>query len=264
MARGAGRERARATADPADTAAACFDLAWSPDGSRIAFTDYLGKLFGGHGGGRQRRSRSPTILWGTIGDAAWSPNGGHLAFSLDNEAGVGRLFVWSAASGAVQQVTSDLFEAWSPSWDPAGDYLFYLSDRSYAPQISDLEWNYAGNRRALASTPLPCARTWSPLFPPENDEVAIDRGEDEKDELRGRVRRRGPTKTGPIAIEFDGLGQRVMRVPVRGSDNYNGLTAVDGHLLYVTSAPFFYGGGFSGDTNLHVYSLEDRENRRSW
>jgi tricorn protease len=56
------------------------------------------------------------------------------------------------------RVTDELFNEYAPVWDPEGEYLFFLSERDYAPQISQIEWNFAGNRMTgvFAS---PCART---------------------------------------------------------------------------------------------------------
>ena len=56
------------------------------------------------------------------------------------------IHIWNDADGQLTKVTSDLFDERQPEWDPEGKYLFYLSDRSFAPQISEVEWNYAGDR----------------------------------------------------------------------------------------------------------------------
>ena len=89
---------------------------------------------------------------GAINAYAWSPNGGHLAFSLNNVAGVGRIHIWSTADGELRQVTPDHFESGSPAWDPDGDYLFYISDRQYAPQLGSFEWNYLLDRESMERT----------------------------------------------------------------------------------------------------------------
>jgi len=43
-------------------------------------------------------------------------------------------------------VTGDLFQVTDPAWDPEGKVLYALSRRGYAPQISNLEFDFAGNR----------------------------------------------------------------------------------------------------------------------
>ena len=68
----------------------------------------------------------------------------------------------------------------------------------------------------------------------------------------------GEKDEGFIGIEFEGLGDRVARVPVE-ADNYSGLNAVEGHILYVRSGPFYYGRSSDIDSSLQIFSLEDRE-----
>ena len=43
-----------------------------------------------------------------------------------------------------------------------------------------------------------------------------------------------------MTIDFDGISGRAARVPV-GADNYGGLSAKTGHLLYGTGSAFYYG-----------------------
>ena len=61
-----------------------------------------------------------------------------------------------------------------------------------------------------------------------------------------------------LAIDFDGLAERVAPVPVPAGD-YNGLVAVKGNLLYVKSGPFFYGRSSDVQPALMVFNLQDRK-----
>ncbi|MGI9035573.1 MAG: S41 family peptidase [Pyrinomonadaceae bacterium] len=72
----------------------------------------------------------------------------------------------------VNRVTDPMFNSYNPTFDPSGDYLYYLSDREFAPQISDKEFNYAGNRSTYIYA-VALRRDVKNPFPTESDEVTI-------------------------------------------------------------------------------------------
>jgi tricorn protease len=244
---------------------------WSPDGERLAFSDKDGKLYVLELAGRQITEIADDS-WGQIRDYAWSPQGGHLAFSLRNDNGFGSVAVWTAADGQLRRVTDDLFNDFAPAWDPAGEYLYYLSDRENAPQISSIEWNFATDRESYVYA-LALRGDVEHPFPAESDEVTIEEEEEEaepaKSEKKGKKGKKAKkeaeeedeeeeTPKEPITIDWEGLAGRVVRIPVE-ADNYGGLSAVEGHLLMVRGAPFYYGRSADVDNDLHIFSFEDRE-----
>ena len=239
---------------------------WSPDSKRIAFSDKDGKLFVVTVADGTEVEVADDV-YGQMFDYEWSPDSRHLAFSLNNETGVFRIFIWNVAGGEPRQVTSDLFNSYAPVWGTEGDYLFFISERHYAPQISNLEWNYAGNQRDGIYV-LALRKDVKPLFPPESDEVAFEEEKaDEAEEKEGDKKGKKGDKDDkavkkeekkPVVIDFDGLGDRLMRVPVE-PENYTAIAAIKGHLLFSTTGPNFYGRSNIKTRKLHIYSLEDRK-----
>ncbi len=213
--------------------------------------------------------------WGQIRDYAWSPQRrppGVQPAATTN--GFGSIAVWSAADGELRRVTDEMFNDFEPAWDPDGDYLYYLSDREYAPQISSIEWNFATDRETYVYA-LALRGDVAHPFPAESDEVTIEeedeeaapqKGDKAKGEKKGKKAKKEAeeedeeeeTPKEPIAIDFEGLAGRVVRVPVE-ADNYGGLSAVEGHLLVVRGAPFYYGRSADVDNDLHIFSFEERE-----
>ena len=243
---------------------------WAPDGKRLAFSDKHGKLhvLAVEGRSLQEVADDPR---GRIFDYAWSPNGGHLAFSMADANNLRSLHIWSAADGATRRITDGMSNEYGPSWDPEGKYLFYLSERAYAPQISRIEWNIAGNRMTGIFA-LALRKDVEDPFAPESDEVVIggENGDDKEEaaddgaaKKKGKAGKEDDKGEGEkpkeyLKIDFDGLAERAVRVPVEAA-NYGGLVAIDGHLLYTESGAPFYGRQSPMKTALHIFDIKERE-----
>lgn len=222
----------------------------SPDGKRIAFSDKDGKLYGLNLSDREITEIADDPA-GNIGDYLWSRDSAYLAFSMAGKNNLRSIYIWSAKDGKLHRVTGDHFNESEPVWGHQGKYLYFLADHDFAPQIGSREWNYTLNREvgifALAlslETPHP--------FPPREDspEPGTDDEDDDEDGTQAAAQ---PTK-----IDFEGLGQRVARVPVE-ADNISNLEAVPGRLLYTIGGAFVYGRSSYTPTSLRAFSLEDRE-----
>jgi len=272
---------------------------WAPDGKRIAFSDKDGKLYVVTLADRAmvEIADSPHTQ---IRDYVWSPRGNFLAFSYPpSENGNSAIFIWSAAGGKLRRVTDDMFNANSPAWDPQGNYLYFLSDREFAPQISQIEFNYATNRTSYIYA-MALRKDVKHPFPPESDEVTVTKpdeapkpkgtppGEEPKPpvkdinkEIKEPAKEATPETEKPgdktpvtapsearpdaapkppatVGIDFDGISSRVARVPV-GADNYGGLSAKTGHLLYATGPAFYYGRQGDRPAVLKIFSFKDRK-----
>ncbi|HET8676618.1 MAG TPA: S41 family peptidase, partial [Blastocatellia bacterium] len=197
----------------------------------------------------------------------------------------------------LRRVNDEMFNEYSPAWDPQGNYLYFLSDREFAPLISSFEFNYATNRETYIYA-MALRKDVKHPFPPESDEVTISKPEAEpvkpkeegdptipkdptKDinkelkkepgkepdkadataaqaESRPAAKTPSPAPSGNLVIDFDGLASRVARVPLE-ANNYGGLSAKVGHLLYGIGPAFYYGRQADTPTSLRIYSLKDRK-----
>ncbi len=270
---------------------------WSPDGKRIAFSDKDGKLYVVTLADR-KVIQIADAPHGQIRDYTWSPRGNYLAFSYDdNPNRFSAVRIWNAADGKVSKVTDDMFNAYSPTWDPQGNYLFFLADREFQPQISQIEFNYATNRTAYIYA-LALRKDVKHPFPPESDEVTVTKadetpkpkggpaGEEPKPPVKDINKElKEPAKEAPaegekpaapaspapqgeskpdakppatMTIDFDGIVARTARVPV-GADNYGGLSAKTGHLIYATGSAFYYGRAGDRPTILKIFAFKDRK-----
>jgi tricorn protease len=226
---------------------------WSPDSEQIAYSDKNGKLYVVDVESKRKREIADEPQ-GQLFNFAWSPRGGYIAYTLSDPNGWSSVYIYDLANGRAHRVTTELFNEFDFAWDPDGNYLYYLSDRSLAPQIGSFEWNYVVDRETWIYALSLRADVAHP-FPPRNDEVTVDGAAEEN----GNGDEEGDEE-GPIRIDFDGIAQRVTRIPV-GQGNYGGLGAVSGKILYVEGTPFFYGGSSGQQPSIKIFDMEEREEK---
>jgi len=100
---------------------------------------------------------------------------------MSNPNGFRSLYIWSVSDAQLHRVSSDLFNSADPAWDPDGDYLYFIGTREYAPQLSQIEFNFATNRgRSLLALTL--RKDGKNPYPPESDEVAVSKSGEEASE----------------------------------------------------------------------------------
>jgi tricorn protease len=148
---------------------------------------------------------------------------------MDEPSGFTCIYVWSVADGQIHRVTDPMYDSSTPAWETEGNYLYFISTREYQPQVSGIEFNFATNRgRSLLALAL--RKDVKNPFPPQSDEVTIAKlgedaadkskpddkaGDKEKADEKGKADEKKPEKKKePIRIDFDGLQDRVSRVPV--------------------------------------------------
>ncbi len=241
-------------------------LLWSPDGASIALSDASGTISCVDVAKKSVREVARD-KGGNVGDYSWSPDSRWLAFSLQDANGFRSIWIWSATDGKLARVTGELWNETEPVWDPNGNYLWYLSDREYVPQMNGLEWNIATNRTTGVFA-LALRKDVAHPFPPESDEVTVKKDEPKKDGEKkdgdkdkkdaDKKDESKPEEPRKVAIDFDGLAERVVRVPVE-ADNYASLSANKETLFYLRSGAFYYGRESERSTDLMAFSIKDRK-----
>ncbi|HOX70690.1 MAG TPA: PDZ domain-containing protein [Dokdonella sp.] len=118
-----------------------FAPVYSPDGRHLAYAD------------KRQRLRIVDIARGSTRDVdtahhdditeyRWSPDGQWLAYTLESDAGLTRIWLYSLKDGSRTAVTEATSAASSPAFDPKGRWLYFLSSRDYNLQFSAFEQNY--------------------------------------------------------------------------------------------------------------------------
>ncbi|MEP6882766.1 MAG: S41 family peptidase [Dokdonella sp.] len=240
---------------------------WAPDGSRIAFVDNESRLHivPSTGGASVLVADDPAF---SRHDYAWSPGSHYLAYSLtDKDTQVPRLVVYDVAAKANHPIGDARFNAYNPAFSPDGKYLYFIGDREWAPQLSGIEWNYSSNRSAGIFAMTLRGGVDNPFAPRNDSATKDDEKSDKKDSEdkdkgkdKGDEKKKAEKKAVNDQIVFDGIEQRLVRVPI-DPDNMQWIAVTDKSLLYVVSDGYYYGRESANKPSLKAWSFEDRESK---
>ncbi|MBO9661955.1 S41 family peptidase [Dokdonella sp.] len=229
---------------------------WSPDGARIAFVDSNNnvRIVAASGGPAPAVAHDPVFL---RRDHVWSPGGHYLAFSLtDKNDTKPRLHVYDLAAAKSVRVGDANFDSFSPSFSPDGQYLYFLGNREWAPQLSNIEWNFAANRDTGLYA-LALRKGIANPFAPRNDSAT---GE-EKKEGEGDKKDDGKPKAAADVndrIDFEGIDSRLVRAPIE-PDNIAGFEVSRKAIFYVVTDAQYYGRDGAFKSKLKSWSFEERK-----
>jgi tricorn protease len=247
-----------------------FQPEFSPDGKWIAYADMTQSLYivDAEGGspievGRCEHSE--------ITDYAWSPDGRWLAYAKNNGVFFSSIYIYDVQEKEIHKVTTDSTDDYSPTWDPKGRYLHFLSSRVIDPYIGSVDFETITLKPTRPYMLLLRADVENPFvktngIPPEDEEEEEEEDEEkEEDDGEGEDEDKDEDeeeKLEPVEIEFDGLAGRILEVSV-DPGMYYGLGATEGRIFYLSFPLRGFGARSFGEegpsASLMTYDLEEEE-----
>ncbi|MBI1189602.1 MAG: peptidase S41 [Tepidisphaera sp.] len=116
---------------------------WSPDSTKIVFTDQNGRIYltDVASGDTKEFDKDP---WMNSPSISWSPDSKWVTYARTSDNEQGQVIIADVMTGDKHVVTSDMFNAASPTFDRKGDELFFVSRRSFNnPVYSPLDTTFA-------------------------------------------------------------------------------------------------------------------------
>ncbi len=253
---------------------------WSPDSQKIAFVDEAMniRLYDLEAKKLIDVDRGRFMYQGTLENfhVSWSADSRFMAYHRGLENQTAAVFLFDTESSQLHQVTSGVYPASQPAFDPGGKYLYFLWGRSLVPAFSSLQFNMIfANITQIAAVPLR-ADVASPLAV-RNDEEEGEEDSDSKDDAKEEKKGKGKKqkdegedededededKIEPVKIDIEGFESRIVVLPAERG-NYFNLRAVSGKVVYMrlprtgtTDEPF---GASTGE--IVFYDLEEREEK---
>jgi tricorn protease len=170
-------------------------------------------------------------------DLAWSPDGRWLVYNDVAPNFLGRLVLYDTRDDSHHPITSDRYDSWGAMFSPDGNWLWFLSDRTFQTSVGS-PWGprqpdpYYDRSTKIYGLALKAGAAW-PFRPA--DEFSSDSAERSaaprtEASPRSRTNTAAADSVVPIDIDLDGVASRLYEVPVPAG-NLSSL-ATDGRRLY--------------------------------
>ncbi|HET6278921.1 MAG TPA: S41 family peptidase [Candidatus Polarisedimenticolia bacterium] len=246
-----------------------YDLVWSPDSKKIAFSDktlalYWVEVESG------RITEVDRNHYSEIREFVWSGDSRWLAYAKSGANYHRQILLHSLDSGESKLVSGGMFDDFSPAFDTQGKYLYFVSRRTLNPRfgIFDVGFQFSETDKIYAVTLKDSLRT---PVPPMSDEEPLGDGGDEEDaddekEKDGKEEEKEEDKESepePWTVDLEGIASRVAEIPVPAA-RYDGLSAIGGKLVYLQLAETAGdddGDEGPGSATIKFFDLEEREEK---
>jgi tricorn protease len=241
---------------------------WSPDGSKILFTDAHLRLWVlDVASGKSTKVDTDLFMVPERSlNPVWSPDGKWIAYSRRLESLLRAVFAYNVETGRSTQLTDGLSDAVSPAWDASGKYLYFLASTDFGLRTGWLDMT-SYDRPVTRAAYVAVLRKADPNpLAPESDEetgVAAPAGADSaRRPSADSARRPAAPPAAPVQIDMDGLSQRILSLGVTPRD-YGSLQAGPaGTVFFVENVPASGPGGGPpaqvGGGTLHRYVMRER------
>jgi len=221
---------------------------WSPDSKKIAYTDKRLNLWyvDIEKGTPVKVLTDIYDAWGVLFTPSWSPDSKWITFSKFLPNHQRAVFVYSLDSGKSTQITDGLSDARYPVFDKGGKYLFFAAstDVALAGTWLDLSGFQRPVTRSIYAVVLKKGDP-NPVEPQSDDEKIAkaeekgkdaDKKDEKKDDKKGEKKDDKKEEAVTVTIDFDGIGQRIISLPIKAA-NYSELDAGKAGTLYVAETP---------------------------
>lgn len=187
----------------------------SPAQNRIALSNNRFELFIlDTVSGKTKKVDSNDI--GIIEEIAWSPDGRHIAYSMPESQHSTAIRLANAESGRVVNVTTPNSYDFSPSFDPDGKHLYFLSYRELNPVYDKIVFDL-GFPKTVKPFVVTLRSDVPAPFLPSPRPVSSEKKDEKAD----------------FSIDMDGISERVEAFPVEEGD-YSMIAGVSGKAIFLS------------------------------
>jgi len=234
-------------------------LSWSPDSEKIAFEDngrnlYTIELSTGEITSVDAEPIYNPGAFGSIGPV-WSPDSKWIAYTTNNTSNMEQVYLYSLEKKKVFGIADGLSDVGNPAFDASGKYLYFFGSTDAGPVR---QWFAMSNADMEMSRNLYLVTLQKGVASPLAKESDEEEMEDVKAEDEEEEETEGENEEEPFIIDFDGLAERILTIPVEAA-NYFSLQTGEENKIFYLKADVTAGDPNQPGTKLMMYDLEERE-----
>jgi tricorn protease len=251
---------------------------WSPDSRWLLFSDKAMRLnlVDAATGALQVIAQGDVDdgweRWG-IQDYVWSPDSRWVAFTRMNDDLNETIQLYSLTARRSWAVTDDRFTSWSPSFDPGGRYLYFLSNRTFHPVMGTIDQNHVFLDMCRPYAVVLKTGTPSPFAPPEPvaPVAAAKRagaggektaGADAEKTTGAGKDKKAEAAAGAVVVDTTDFERRTVAAPGIEAGDYFRLEATDKGFLFLAQPKSHFDkymvvtDATDGELDLYRFDLE--------
>lgn len=175
-----------------------------------------------------------------IAGFSWSPDGNWLAYGFSGTQYTTAIKLWERSTGATQLLTEPVLHDTDPSFDPQGDYLYFIGQRDLNPVYDNLHFDLGfprGSRPFLITLRNDQRSPFVPVPGTPQDDTRKSELPDPtpEEEATGETGSTLEPLAKPIRIDLEGISSRIVAFPVP-EGIYGQVAGIKGKALF-TSFP---------------------------
>jgi tricorn protease len=206
--------------------------AWSPDSRKLAFVDNAMSLFWINLDNGTVKKIATEPQYGPTNlrtlHAAWSPDSRWIAYALGTKSNYHALYAYDVTTDKSKAITDGLSDAVEPVFDAGGKYLYFAASTDAGPVN---QWFAQSNNDMRLQRSLYMAVLKKGTPSPLKRESDEEKGKDKEPE------KKPDAKPDPVVIDFDGIDQRILALPVPAGVHSRLQAGAAGQLFYLESPP---------------------------
>jgi len=223
---------------------------WSPDSKKIMWADRKQKLYYLDIATKVTTEIDYDPVF-EFNDYDWSPDSKWVVYTKNSNNRFGQIFLYSLDQKKSFPATENWYNAFGGSFSPDGKYLYFVSNRDFNPNFSQVEFNISYSDMAGIYF-VTLQKDVPSLFAPKSDEVEMPKAETPAPDKDKKKDTKVVDKPLIPTIDIDGIQGRIGKLPLNPSGYFN-LRAVENKLYYQRR------GNSDENTLLFVYNFEDRK-----